>query len=65
MDEKSKIGLVKIVKGTPDYARISLENFFESKGLFIASIQEGIVVSDTEKAAEEVEKAKRLHKYET
>lgn len=61
----NKIGLVKILKGTPDYARTSLENFFESKGLFIASIPEGIVVSDTDKAAEEVKIAKQLHKYET
>ena len=63
--ESNKIGLVKVRKDTPISMRISLENFFESKGLFISSISEGIIVSDTDRAAEEVRKAKELHKYET
>ena len=48
----SNIGLIKLREGTPQKTWRKLEEFFISNNLFISSVPEGIVVSDTGKAKE-------------
>lgn len=48
----NKIGLIKLREGTPQTAWQKLEEFFIANDLFISSVPEGIVVSDTDKAKE-------------
>lgn len=48
----NKIGLIKLREGTPQTTWRKLEEFFIANDIFISSVHNGIMVTDTDKAKE-------------
>ena len=54
---ESKIGLVKLKRGTPDSTWRKLEEFFIKHDQFIASTSSGIMVYDVDEARKLIKRA--------